>query len=140
MRENELDKAEASFHLAYEIAHLPQAVDGLGCVAFRQGDRETAARLFQQAFDLDSSYSQALANLALVFEAQGREDAARVLYQRILAFDPQNAAARNNYSALLFDRQAQEQARDELLKAQALTQSALIEQNLKKVDSHRRIQ
>ena len=134
LREEKIDQAEAAFRVAYALARIPQAVDGLGCVAFRRGEFITAEGLFQQAFEMDSRYSEALANLALLHDLHGDKEVARTLYQRVVDYDPQSARTRNNFAALLFEHSEKGAARLELLMANANAEHKLIHQNLKKMD------
>lgn len=145
LRAGELDRAEATFQAAWEIDELPAAVDGLGCVAFLRGDSKRAEELFIQAYQMDDDYTEALGNLALLYEANGLSENARQLFERAIAENPGNARVRNNFAAYLKERaredgdsersaQTSARARQELFKAHALSPHPLIEQNLEKVD------
>lgn len=139
LRAESLDEAQAAFLVAYQMARLPRAVDGLGCVAFRRGDLLTAERLFRQAFELDPNDVEPLANLALLYDRQGKTDAARILFKRVLLHEPTNVRARNNFSALLFESHQIGQARAEILMAQAVVKHPVLTGNLIKIDSEARI-
>lgn len=129
LRQEQFDQAQAAFLIAYDLAEIPEAVDGLGCVAFSQGDVATAERLFTRAFEIDPGYSEALANLALALEARRQLDSAETLYRRVLVYNPVDIKARNNFAALLFDKKDYAGAKLELSQARVLVQHALIEQN-----------
>jgi len=140
LRQAELDRAESAFSLALQITPFAPALDGLGCVAFMRGDFPRAERYFIEAYNLDSTYNNPLANLALVYEAQGRYSQARMMYQRAINTEPTSFRARNNLAGLLVDRRAgfddRAQAKDELLKASELLDHPLIENNLRQVSDH----
>ena len=51
LRLGALSSARAEFQLAYELAQLPQALDGLGCVAMLEGDVQAAEQLFLKAYE-----------------------------------------------------------------------------------------
>lgn len=135
LRAGDLDRARAAFALSADLALSAAALDGLGCVAFYKGNLGDAEAYFVRALALDPEYMDARANLALLFERQGRIADARLLYEAVLRADPRNARARNNYSALLFDSADEEGAKRELFKAAASAQSHVIEKNLKAVES-----
>jgi Tfp pilus assembly protein PilF len=135
LRAGDLERARGAFSLSAELVPSAAALDGLGCVEFYKGNIGDAETYFVRALTLDPDYMEARANLALLFERQGRRAEARLLYEAVLRADPRNARARNNYSALLFDAAEQEGAKRELLKAAATEQSQVIEKNLKAVES-----
>lgn len=134
LREGDLDRAEATFMVAYEIARLPAAIDGLGCVAFLRGDLGMAERRFIEAYQADEGYNNALGNLAMVYEAQGRDRAAEKLYARAVQENGENFRIRGNFGAFLAKRGSREDARVEFLKAASIASHPLIEENLKRVE------
>jgi Flp pilus assembly protein TadD len=99
--QGDLEKAEASFLLAKEIAKLPEALDGLACVAFLRGDFERAEEGFTWIIEQFPDYAAVYGNAALLLEAQGKKEQARAYYLRALELDPENAAARNNFAVHL---------------------------------------
>lgn len=134
LREGAMEEAEASFHLAAQISPLPEALDGLGCVAFRRGDMKTAAQLFRGALELDPRYDAALAHLALVAEEEGRLTDALKLYNATLESDPRNVRARNNLAVLLAASAGDtEAARDHLIQARQLGNLPTVEHNLSRL-------
>jgi tetratricopeptide (TPR) repeat protein len=135
LRAGRLDEARASFEVARELFPTAAATDGLGCVAFAEGDLERAEELFSQAYEMDRTYDNPLANLALVYEARGMERRAEELYREAIAAEPSNARARNNYAAFLESRGApSERVLAELLRAAATGRHPIIESNLKKME------
>lgn len=137
LRTAELDRAGSEFRLAWDMAQLPAALDGLGAVMFRQGDYAAAEKLFLQAAQLDESYPEALANLALLYEAQGLKEKAGYYYQLALERGPANARARNNYAAYIVDNDSSSRsmgrARAELFKAEAVMRHPVISANIQRV-------
>ena len=137
LRSGELDRAGSEFRLAWDMAQLPAALDGLGAVMFRQGDYAAAEKLFLQAAQLDESYPEALANLALLYETLGMKAKAGHYFQLALERGPANARARNNYAAYIVDNESgvisREKAKSELYKAEAMMQHPIISANIHKV-------
>jgi Tfp pilus assembly protein PilF len=135
LRSGELEKAEAAFLVAYELARLPAAVDGLGCVAFLRGDMVVAEQRFVEAYQADEGYNNALGNLALVYEATGRKEDATRLYARAVRENGDNFRIRGNFGAFLADSGNRQEAKQELLKAASIASHPLIEENLKRVEN-----
>jgi tetratricopeptide (TPR) repeat protein len=127
-----LDEAEAAFRVAFELSETPQALDGLGCVAYRRGNFAVAIKLFRRAFEADRSYVTPLANLARLYDDAGEGELAQKLYAYVLAATPSDVAARNNQSALFFDIGDRENAREALLMAQAVNDTEVVRANLKR--------
>lgn len=137
MRQGKLEAAEASFQAAYEIANLPAAVDGLGCIALRRKDYAKAIELFKTAYDIDNSYSRALGNLALAYELSGDMESAEAAYKQAIFENPADYRARGNLGGLLIDYGTdtdRQRAKGELQKAYAIVPHPVIEQNLKEVN------
>ena len=134
LRAGELDRASGAYETAWQLAKLPAALDGMGCVAFRRGDARQAEALFIQAYQADHSYSAALANLALLYKQHGLSDAAKRLYIEAVQRNPKNYRARNNFGVLLSDIDTSAHAaKAELLRAAALKRDPLIESNLRSI-------
>ena len=133
LRTRQLENAHAVFSLALEVAEIPESLDGLGCVAFQRGDMNGAKQLFSATIRKFPEYSQAYANLAQLYEANGQGKFAAQYYKEALARDPKNYKARNNFGGYLYDNDYRDLARYELLKANAVAQEELIEDNLKRV-------
>lgn len=133
LRQGDLESAEATFEAAYEVGHLPQALDGMGSVALLKGDLDRAERFFRAAYNQDPSYPNALGNLALVYEQRGDIVTAKNLYHQAIREDPANGRIRGNYSVFLAENNSESSylARKELLKARALVDAPLVEYNLK---------
>ena len=134
MRLNDLKNAQSSFDVALELAPVAAAVDGLGCVAFLKGDLITAEKQFLKAYDMDSTYDEALGNLAMVYEAQGKLVEARKMYTKAIKANPDNYRFRNNYSIFLAQYGGtRKHVDDELRKAGALQEDPIIKQNMKRL-------
>jgi Flp pilus assembly protein TadD len=103
IREGKFEQAGVSFSTAYELAGLASAVDGQGCVALIQGEFEEAERFFRRAYEMDRTYNQALANLALLQDIIGNRELAKKLYGEALDVLPDSASLRNNRAALEYD-------------------------------------
>ncbi len=142
LKQRRLREADAVFSLAYEIAPLSQALDGRGCVALVAGDLQRAEEYLTRAYNDDRTYDHALGNLALVYELQGHHEAAKALYETFLAKQPDSSAVRHNLAALELDYRRrsgtaspvdERVARDEFLKAAALSQHGVIADNITRV-------
>jgi Flp pilus assembly protein TadD len=136
LRSGEFDQAAAAFDVAFQMAALPEALDGLGCVAFMRGELEIAARFFRAAYERDPTYGQALGNLALVLESSGDAGGAAASYKRALELDPRNFRARTNHAAFIARQNGSTvlpgtDAQRELLRARVVHPHPLIEWNLR---------
>lgn len=115
--------AAAEFELARELApDDPRILDGLGCVAVRQQNFNTAEHLFKEAILRNNSYDRAYAHLAYIADMRGEKKAAEELLAIAVKINPLNYRARNNYAVLLVEQEGEagalpSHARDELLKA-----------------------
>jgi Flp pilus assembly protein TadD len=103
IREGRFEQAKVSFSTAYELAGLAAAVDGQGCVALIQGEFQEAEKFFRHAYEMDRTYDQALANLALLQDITGNREMAKKLYGDALEVLPESASLRNNRAALEYD-------------------------------------
>lgn len=137
LRAGALDEAQAGFSAAWETSPSTAALDGLGCVAFQRGDFLRAEEYFLRAMRREPEYGPAYANLALLYEIEGRLEQARELYDRSVELDPLNPLVRNNRGALLSDLAVapseQAAARQEILKAAYLSRDRLVRQNVRKI-------
>lgn len=133
LREGELSRAQAAFEASWAIAPSPQALDGLGCVAFLKGETKEAEELFTRALTLDEEYSHALGNLALLYESEGNHEKAKELYERGLIQEPKNFQARNNYGVFLEESGDSDTARGEILRAEAISGHPLIVENVSRI-------
>jgi Tfp pilus assembly protein PilF len=131
MREGNLERAAADFELASDLTVSAAAIDGLGCVAFMQGEYEKAESLFWEAYDTDSTYNNSLGNLALLYEKLGNKAKAKELFEQAVLADPKNYRMRNNYAAYL-DANSGSKSRTikELYKAEALFNHPMIYDNI----------
>ncbi|MBX7143315.1 MAG: tetratricopeptide repeat protein [Oligoflexia bacterium] len=129
LRQGELSSAEASFRVAYDLAYLPQALDGLGCVALRRQDFKNAEKFFRGALELDPTYIQALANLAFLLEEQGNSKKAEQLYRKSVELDPANAGVRNNFAVNLAHGPHQHLALEQFQAALVLSGNPAIRDN-----------
>jgi len=137
LRRGRLAEAEAAYRIALELTPTAAALDGLGCVAFLRGDLAGAQTFFERAIATEPGYSQALGNVALLYEAKGDIVRAEAFYRAALGAEPRNFRARNNYAAFLRrgnDRTLLEDTRAELLKANAVARHPAIEANLVRND------
>lgn len=136
LRQGKFAEARAAFSMAREISGSPIALDGLGCVAMLEGRYEVAQRYFISAYQKDNQYTNALANLALLYELYGYSAEAETLYRQVLGEEPRNFRARNNFAAFMHDNGHQYDivVSDELNKAFSLTPHPLIKANLSLID------
>jgi Flp pilus assembly protein TadD len=131
IREGKLQEANTAFSMAEELAPLAAAVDGQGCVALLSGDFDRAERFFKRAYDMDGTYDQALANLALLNDIQGQRDEAKRLYDKAIESLPESVAARNNRAALEYDRgERKMEVVHELEKAGLIADHHVVRENL----------
>jgi tetratricopeptide (TPR) repeat protein len=83
-QKREFDKAD--YLLREVIEHsdsYADVFDMLGIIAHSRGDLHAAARYFERAVALNSSYTEALLNLAVTYNDLGKYEAARQVYSRI---------------------------------------------------------
>lgn len=138
-----LDEAKADFMLSNEIIETALATDGLGCIAFLEGNRERAKEYFKKAYILDNTYYNALGNLALIYDLEGMETEAHKLYKKALEGEPKNFRIRNNFAALLYDNkyrgiESGQNAREELLKAKSINADKTVLENLQRININER--
>lgn len=135
LENGDLERAQAAFEVAGEVAQIPQSADGLGCVAFLKGDLDLAERYFLQAYDIDPTYDHVLGNLALLYEERGETERAHQFYESALTRSPESFQYRNNFAVFLEQRlQAKAEARAQLKKGEALLPHPLIEANLEAIE------
>lgn len=140
IRQGDLDQAQAAFEVAYELAELSAAVDGLGCVSFLKGDLLAAEQYFVKAYQMDENYAHSLGNLALLHESEQSFLSAQKLHYRAVEENPKNHRFRNNLAVFLSEspyQEESEQTKKELLKAQALVNHPLISNNLAIIEKSR---
>jgi Flp pilus assembly protein TadD len=131
LREQRFDEARKAFELASELAPVAAALDGLGCAALLQGRYDSAEGYFRRAYEMDRSYDEALVNLGLVHELQGRPGEAKTIYMKYLDKNPSSATVRNNITALEYERGMRRmEAVEALEKAIVLSDQAVIRDNL----------
>lgn len=131
LRERKFKEANTAFSIASELAPVAAAVDGKGCAALLQGQYTEAERFFTQAYDMDNTYDQALANLALLHDLMGKKDQALGLYNKYISLFPDSAIARNNRAVLEYDRGERKiLILEELNKAARLADLGVIRENV----------
>ncbi len=134
LREGRLQEAHAAFSLAYDLAPQAAALDGQGCVALLEGEAREAEALFRRAHESDPDYGEALAHLALAYDAQGMRDEAMALYDEAIEASPGLAAVRNDRAALAFDLGRERRwVAAELRKAELLLPRGVATDNLARV-------
>jgi Flp pilus assembly protein TadD len=134
LRLGKLEDAAASFRLTRELGAEAHGIDGLGCVAFLQGDYEIAESRFKEALQVDPGYVTALANLALLYDLLGRVNEATRLYEIVVQRDPTNFRSRNNFGVLLIRDGERERGIDALREARSLVPEGISEANIKSVE------
>jgi Flp pilus assembly protein TadD len=135
LRERNFSEAAAAFEAAQDLAPLAAAFDGLGCAKLHQGDLLGAEQLFRQAYSMDGTYDDALANLGLALDLQGKKEAAADVYRTYLTRVPEAAHVRNNLFVLEYEeRGARMVSATELRKAAMFSQHGVIVDNLRIVE------
>jgi len=131
LKGRDLRGARMAFELASELAPVAAAVDGQGCVALLEGRYAEAEGFFGKAYQMDRKYDEALVNLGLTRELQGRFEEARAIYNEYLENNPDSVKARNNLAALEYDHGRRTIVASEAFeKARALSDQAVIRDNL----------
>lgn len=131
IREGKLREAQVAFSMAEDLAPIAAAVDGQGCVALLSGELDRAEGLFKRAYDMDGSYDQALANLALLNDIRGNHEEAKKLYDKAVESIPESVSARNNRAALEYDRSGRKmEVVQELEKAGLIADHHVVRENL----------
>ena len=82
----------------------------LGIAYLRQGDTLRAKENMHKALDVDPRSPEAHASLALVFQQEQEWTLAESHFEKAIALDPKNSAARNNFGAFLFAQGRAEEA------------------------------
>ena len=137
LRGGQLDRAQASFVVAFQLAPCSAALDGLGSVAYARGDFVEAEKLFKKAYEMDPTYGVALSNLALLYENQGFHARARSLYLQAEVLEPRNIRLKNNFAVFRAKRGDLAGSRESLLEAAAIADNPIIEANVKSVQQQR---
>lgn len=136
LREKKPSEAGVLFSMAAELAPIAAAVDGQGCAALMEGHLQLAEELFEKAYDMDETYDEALANLAVLKDIQGDSRAALKLYTRFLEAHPDSGLARNNKAALEYDLGLRRMlVAQELEKARRLSEHGVIKDNLERMSA-----
>lgn len=108
-------EARAAFQAALdEHPGLPSALDGLGRIAYEEGDLDGAERRFLQALDQDRADFGALYGLGRVYEARSRTDVALRYFQRAVAARSDSIAARYHLGVAAFAQLSTREAREAL--------------------------
>ena len=103
LRAKNLAEAKAAFELSLELDYTAAALDGLGSVAFAAEEYRIAEDYFIRAYQTNNSYSQALANLAILYDLSGNIVEAEKLYKRALEENPENLQLRNNFATFIYE-------------------------------------
>ena len=82
----------------------------LGIAYLRQGDTLRVKENIHKALDVDPRSPEAHASLALVFQQEQEWTLAESHFEKAIALDPKNSAARNNFGAFLFAQGRAEEA------------------------------
>lgn len=131
LRAGRFVEARHSYEVAAELAPVAAAIDGLGCIALLEGRYEEAGELFQEAYEMDEGYDEALMNLGLLRQLQGRGEEARAIYLSFLEKNPDSVRARNDLFALEYDQgRGTMDILREFAKAQTLSDDPLIRANV----------
>ena len=132
LEKGDLLGAEAGFRVAAEAAQLPAAYDGLGCVAFLQGDHKKAISLLQSTIDWFPEYVPAYGNLAVILDLVGRKKESQELFEIAIAKDPTNFKIRNNFAIHLREDNKEKLAQTFLRDAFSLSEHPIVGYNLTK--------
>ncbi|WP_242346513.1 tetratricopeptide repeat protein [Anaeromyxobacter terrae] len=99
------ERAGVAFSHALEFdPQFPEALNGLGIVARREGDLEAARRRFERAVRLAPDFAEGHANLGETLLAASRDEAALEELRAALRIDPDLADARQNLARALLRR------------------------------------
>ena len=82
----------------------------LGIAYLMQGDTICAKKNMHKALDVDPRSPEAHASLALSFQQEQEWTLAESLFEKAIALDPKNSAARNNFGAFLYAQGRAEEA------------------------------
>ncbi|WP_110666376.1 type IV pilus biogenesis/stability protein PilW [Salinicola halophilus] len=77
----------------------------LGKAYLAENNPLRAQQALEHALRIDAGESEALEGLALLYQGQGELDLAETFFERALRAEPDATRIRNNYAALLFQRQ-----------------------------------
>jgi tetratricopeptide (TPR) repeat protein len=125
------DEAKRFFELAADLVPLAAAKDGMGCVELLKGDPGKAVVLFQEAYQMDATYDEALLNLALAHDIRGDKEGAMSIYLEYLDKSPDSVRARNNLAVLEYDRGGgRMEVLHALSKAEMLSPNRVLSQNI----------
>jgi tetratricopeptide (TPR) repeat protein len=108
-------RASAAFQIASQIdPDAVSVIDGLGCVALREGRIDSADSFFSKAILLDPSYARAWVHLAYVAELKGKYELSEEYLRRALQLDPFEVHGLNNLAGILHDQSPTGDSRDEV--------------------------
>ncbi len=123
LKKDTLNLAKASYQVARELKpNDPRVIDGLGAVAWREGEIELALYYFKRAYSFDSKYDRPLVHLALIAEKRGDLFAAKELLLKAIEINPLNYRAKNNLAVLIkhYEKDPDKKGLTELYQAYAL--------------------
>ncbi len=132
LRNGALSEARAAFEVSDQLHRSSEALDGLGSVAFLEGNLQLARDYFIAAYERDATYGRALSHLALLYDYIGESHAAAHLYKRALRIQPDEALERSNHAVLLYEQNFYKEAKNEFFRAYSVIPHDIIVTNLKK--------
>ena len=98
----EIEEAERLARRALKIDRRAGALNLLGLILFRKGEKENAVSFFEEAIKADGGYAEAYGNLGAVRWAEGKKEEALSLFERAFAINPAaNDMISNYYSAVM---------------------------------------
>jgi tetratricopeptide (TPR) repeat protein len=101
----QLERAEADALRAFEASpELPGAVDLLFAIYEAQGKLDEARRSFEEAESVGVLHGGARVLLGRLYAMDGDADKARAMYEKVIAENPEIAAAKNDLAFLLATR------------------------------------
>ncbi len=74
------------------------ALNNLGTIAFQAGALDTARSYWEDAARLEPNFPDVSYNLAILASREGRHGEAADLFRRVIAYDPQNPRALNDFA------------------------------------------
>lgn len=114
-----LKKAAAAFEIASQINQdLPEVLDGLGCVALREGKIDSSEGFFNRVTLLYPNYSRAWVNKAHIAELRGDLDNAELYLREALRINDFDVHALNNLSVILIRKSREKLKESESLETQ----------------------
>lgn len=101
LKANKLDDAERAFGRLNERGTDTEAAIGLARVKLARQDYRAAASAFEAILETAPDERRALLGGGVAYDGLGEHRRAQALYRRVLASDPHDVSARNNYGLSL---------------------------------------